>query len=157
MKIELSKDEYRNLLDLLYMGEWMLDAHDDVQDSKKQKYGIAIQKFYSYAKEMGFENLIIYDEELEQYFPTREYEDKTTSRKYIDEYDNDSFWDELVSRLMERDIQKMIINGLIKPPTTGEERLRIGHPIETKYYDEFEKNGLDNVVIKNDISLNQIN
>jgi L-rhamnose mutarotase len=157
MKIELSKEEYRSLLDLLYLGEWLLDAHDEVKDSEKQRYEDVIQKVYSYAKEADCENLIEYAEDMKQYFPTREYEDTSMCHQYIDEYDDESFWYELMSRLIERDIQQMIREGVIIAPMTGEERLRIGYPIETKYQDEFEENGLDNVVIRKNYEQNSIN
>jgi hypothetical protein len=150
MTIEISKKEYRNLLDLLYMGEWLLDANDVSPDPKKKKYREIVHKFYSYAKEMGFENLIVYDKQLKQYFPTREYEEMSMCLQYIGEYEDESFWDELVNRMTERDLQIMIKEGVVKKPSSFEEVLRIGHPIETKYEDEFEKNGIDNLIIQTD-------
>jgi hypothetical protein len=73
MKINITKKEYRLLLDVLYLGDWMLTAHDPEEVSEKEKYQDVIQKFYSYAEEMGFGNLIEADKESNKYYETREY------------------------------------------------------------------------------------
>ena len=148
MNIELTKKEYRDLLDLLYMGQWLLEAHDDIQDPSKQKYDDVIQKIYAHAKSAGYDNLIVFDKELKKYFPTRTYEDTSMCRVHIDEYDDETLWDELVRRLADRDIQRLISRNEIKKPTSMEEKIKTAHPIETKYLDEFEKNGLENVVVQ---------
>ena len=53
MKINITKKEYRLLLDILHLGEWMLTAHDQEEMPEKKKYQDLVQKFYSYAEEMG--------------------------------------------------------------------------------------------------------
>ncbi|MCH9665136.1 MAG: hypothetical protein K0U41_04735 [Gammaproteobacteria bacterium] len=57
MEINITKKEYRLLFDILYLGEWMLTAHDQEEVPEKEKYQDVIQKFYSYAEEMGYGNL----------------------------------------------------------------------------------------------------
>ena len=53
MKIEFSKAEYRTLLELLYLAEWMLTAHDDAPDPAKERHYLLCQKIYASAKAMG--------------------------------------------------------------------------------------------------------
>jgi len=55
MKINITKKEYRLLLDILYLGDWMLTAHDDQETPEKEKYQDVIQKFYSYAKDSSLD------------------------------------------------------------------------------------------------------
>jgi hypothetical protein len=150
MTIELSNEEYRNLLDLLYLGQWLLDAHDVDPDPDTEKYDELIQKIYSFAKAQHFDNYIVFDKEMKQYFTTRLYEESSMCHVFIDEYDNDTFWDELISRLTDRDIQARIKNGEINNPININERLGIAGPIEARYADEFEKSGLDNIVVRTD-------
>jgi hypothetical protein len=50
---------------------------------------------------MGFENLIAYDKDLKGYFATAEYEESEHMR-YIEEFEDDIFWDALPHRLAGR-------------------------------------------------------
>ena len=56
------------------------------------------------AKEMGFANLVEYDPEMGKYFPTREYDETNVVMDAIVDYDNESFWEELMERLATRDL-----------------------------------------------------
>ena len=65
----------------------------------------------------------------------------------IDKYDNDTFWDELIERLVERDVFREIGEARLRKMTI-EERWKAEDPLREKYGIEFEKNGLDNVEIR---------
>jgi hypothetical protein len=58
----------------------------------------------SYAKDFGFENLISYDENLAKYYQTRAYEDAESFMPFIDEFEEESFWDKLCTRLAQREL-----------------------------------------------------
>jgi hypothetical protein len=58
MKIDFNKSEYRLLLDMVYLADWMLTAYDETDDPEKAKYEQLSQKVYSHAKEMGCDSLI---------------------------------------------------------------------------------------------------
>ena len=92
MKIEFTREEYKCLLDMLYIAEWILNAHKVEDDPETKAYGELEQKVYSYAKEMGFENLIEYAADHKKYYPTREYEEMGTPMEFIDEFENETFW-----------------------------------------------------------------
>jgi len=150
MKIDLSEKEYITLLDILYIAEWVLTAHKVDRDHRVEKYETIVQKFYSLAKEMGHENLVEYDDKLAKYFPTREYEDSSKSMMFIEEYQDDTFWDELINRLAYRDMVNQA-GGIEKlKQLTMKEHFELESPLEQRYYEEFEKNGLDNLIIKGD-------
>ena len=53
---------------------------------------------------MGFANLVEYDPEMKKYFPTREYDETNVVMDAIVDYDNESFWEELMERLATRDL-----------------------------------------------------
>ena len=78
--------------------------------------------------------------------PTRKYEDTCSAMEFIDEYDNESSWDELIDRLGERDtIREVGMEGFkaLKPI----DRITKVDDHKDKYIDEFEKYGLDRIVI----------
>ena len=147
MKINITKKEYRLLLDILYLGEWMLTAHDQEEAPEKKQYQDVIQKFYSYAEEMGYDNLIKADKALNKYFETMEYEESSQVNEIIENYDNATFWDELVSGLALRDAQEIEGNDAFNK-MSPEERIQLLYPLEEKYHEEFMANDLANLQIK---------
>ncbi|MCP5274262.1 MAG: hypothetical protein H6936_05310 [Burkholderiales bacterium] len=147
MKINITKKEYRLLLDILYLGEWMLTAHDQEEAPEKKQYQDVIQKFYSYAEEMGYDNLIKADKALNKYFETMEYEENSQVNEIIENYDNATFWDELVSGLALRDAQEIEGNDAFNK-MSPEERIQLLYPLEEKYHEEFMANDLANLQIK---------
>ncbi|MCP5273953.1 MAG: hypothetical protein H6936_03675 [Burkholderiales bacterium] len=147
MKINITKKEYRLLLDILYLGEWMLTAHDQEEVPEKKQYQDVVQKFYSYAEEMGYDNLIKADKALNKYFETIEYEENSKVNEIIENYDNATFWDELVSGLALRDAQEIEGNDAFNK-MSPDERIQLLYPLEEKYHEEFMANDLANLQIK---------
>ena len=146
MKINFTKKEYRLLLDLVSLGEWVITATDVDITPEKEKYEEIIQKIYSHAKDFGFENLIEYDEEIEEYIETREF-DESEKDEYLRDFEENNFWEELIHRLAERDfIRKNGIQNIEKMPF--ELQIKDIHEIETKYSEEFSTFGLENIEIK---------
>ena len=147
MKINITKKEYRLLLDILYLGDWVLTAHDDDEAPEKEKYQDVIQKFHSYAKEMGYENLIEGDITSNKYYETREYEDTSEVGEIIEDYNMATFWDELISELAMRDAKETEGNDAIIK-MSPEERIHLLHPLEKRYHEEFMANDLTNLKIR---------
>jgi len=147
MKINITRKEYRALLDILSIADWVLNAHRVGDDPETEKYRKLEQKFYSYAKDMGFDNLVEYVPSLERYFPTKEYEETGKFRDFVDEFENETFWDELLHRLVERDLirQEGGVENLMNMDIR--ERFEKEEPLERMYAAEFETNGLDNIKI----------
>lgn len=147
MKINITKEEYRLLLDILYLGDWMLTAHDEEKVAEKEKYQDVIQKFYSYAEEMGCGDLIEADKESNKYYETVVYEDTSEVDGVIDDYNSAAFWEELVSRLAMRDAEETEENDVINR-MSPKERLQLLCSLEEKYHEEFMANDLTNLKIK---------
>ena len=153
MKINLTKKQYRELLDLIYTGSMMINGIRN-NDEQIKDYDEIEQYIYSFAKEFGFENLVEYDKKFEEYMPTREFDDSAVS-SYIEEYDEYIFWQELVARLSRRDAVLKANTGWIRNDESGEETrekfekiMRIQFDIEEEYEKEFDRNGLDNVKVR---------
>jgi len=147
MKIDISVDEYRALLDVLHMADWVMHAHENEPNPDTAPYDAVIQKFYSMAKTMGQDNLIEYDSDVKKYFSTREHDDESASWDFIDEFTNDTFWDELVHRLTDRDVAHLV-NGYDQlEKLSMEERFMREAPIIERYVNEFDDHGLDRLRI----------
>ena len=147
MKINFTKTEYRLLLDMVEMAEWVLNSHRTDSSDEIKQYSELYQKILSHAKEMGFENLITYDESLDGYFATAEYEESEHMR-YIEEFEDDVFWEALPHRLAVRDLVKQF--GEKKYTEMDfEERVSKIFELEAIYNKELEENGIDNMRFEN--------
>jgi hypothetical protein len=154
VQINLSREELRRLLHLVSIAAWVIGAHKTEEDPRAAPYDELEQKLYALAAGHGFagetgnpgDDLLDYAESLQKYFPTI-YFDEGEARVFIDEYDDDTFWDELTYRLAERDAVHEA-GGVERyaelPPV---ERIMRTSRFEELYADEFYENGLDNVRI----------
>lgn len=156
MKIDITENEYRLLLDVLSIADWVMNSFKTEDDPRTKPYKDLEQKLMSCAKDFGFGDLIVYDQKLEGYYPTIEYEDAQMETGFIEEFEEDVFWDELCHRLAERDIieEKGIDEFQNMAPI---EKIRVEDQIIEKYDEEFVKNGIKNLrllkIKKNDSSM----
>jgi len=145
IEIKFTKTQYENLIKLVYLGNWMINAIRT--DDRIKKYEDIEQYIYSFAKEVGLDKYIEFDNELNKFFPTKEFEDDTDVDKYREEYDNETFWDELIDRLARRDFIKEYGDNVIRKMTL-KEQIEKEHPFIEKYEEEFERYGVERLEIK---------
>lgn len=144
MKIDLTKEEYRILLEIVYMADWVLHARKIEEDSRTIEYRALAQKIFSFANKMGVKDLVRFDELEKKYFLSGEFEEDSDAMLFIQEFENDTFWDELIERLVMRDLigeegEEAFFSMSL------EEKLNRERPMREKYQDEFAENGLDNL------------
>ncbi len=159
MKINFTKKEYRDLIDILELAEWVLHAHvTDREDTKK--YRDLIQKIFASAKEMDCGEYIQFIPKLGAYYPTKLYEDSSDTMRNIEQFQEDSFWEELIAKLAERDAARRLA-----PKRLGDlnfEELYNELTIdEEKWAQEFESNGIERLELNDtqapsEIVLNKI-
>ncbi|MFC1612955.1 hypothetical protein ACFL23_01350 [Patescibacteria group bacterium] len=145
MKINFTKKQFENLLKLVYLGAWMANAHRT--DDRIKKYDNLEHYIFSFAKEFGFEEYV--DNEAVgdgEFYPTRVFEEDTDVHQLHDEYDDETFWDEIIDRMAHRDFIRKY--GIDKIQKMGrEERWEKLGEFEDKYADEIDKNGIDRLEI----------
>lgn len=142
MKIELTNKEYRLLLDLVYMANCVIHSHQAGERSDVVDYDMLLQKLYSFAADAGCGQLVHADRETNEYSPTRSFEETTRAIDLLEEYDDDTFWDALISRLAERDVYEQVEED--RRDVLGvEEYWERSEPIEEAYYQEFRRHSLD--------------
>lgn len=142
MKIEISKGEYKTLLQILEIADWVLNSCRDEGDPRTKKHRILEQKLLSLADAMGCGDLV--EARDGEFMQTKKYEDTMSAMGFIEEFENEAFWEELVDRLAWRDlVEELGEEGLRKMPL--EESFERRQSFEKKYSDEFEEDGLSNL------------
>lgn len=90
--IKFTSDEYRTLLELIYLGEHVVNGHkvDRIERYRQLcKYLFSLTKLF---------NLNRISDEDEPQFPSGDFEELMRA-EFLDEYDELTFWDELAERL----------------------------------------------------------
>lgn len=145
MKMNFTKREYQVLLEMIYLADWMLHAHEPRK--QEDAYHALEQKILGLARDFGCEDLVEHSERLNEYFPTETLEESDAIQGSIQEYDDATFWDGLITRLAERDVwRKHTEQELAR--MSGEQRVALYCAAEKPYADEFETNGLDRIRIE---------
>lgn len=142
IQLEFSEAEYRKLVEAMYLADWVTNAHT-VSDSITNPYSLD-QKIYKKAQAAGCGDLVVYAEKEKAFMPSRKLEEK--GHDVLDEYDEETFWEELVNRLAVRDIEEE--RG---PDALGkmsqEEQFRLVSQMEERYQTECERHGVDRLEI----------
>jgi len=99
MKINLTKKQYETLVKAVYLGNWMANANRTGQsgDPHMKEYEEITDYIFSLASEFGFSKTFEHDLECDEH-------GKTTEVNLLhEEYDEETFWEELCGLLGERD------------------------------------------------------
>lgn len=145
MKIHFSKKEYRHLIDLLEIADWVINSHRIGRKGEPKHYGDLIQKIFSYAKQMHCEDIIEYEASLDSYFLTAEAEENSKGRPFLDEFEETTFWDKLVEHLAARDLYYEFGEGF--KDLSPEERVKAIFAAEEPWHEEFDTYGLQRIGI----------
>lgn len=135
ISFQITPDEYRKLIEMAYLGEWMINAHHDA-DHQDEPAGEAIQALLGMMPGNGVER----DAETGCYFLDSDWTDRLYDQHILD-YEDHVFWDELTERLAQRDLAQERSVGIEQ--IDREEDLLELRPIEEKYRRELEQNGVE--------------
>ena len=131
MNIVLTDKEFRRLLDMVYIGNWVLNsarAGDRFED-----YDIVQEKLFSLCAQNGMDSLVqLWRGHV---FPSRAYEDGGIHEAIAD-YEDAVFFDILAEELARRD--------MIQLGENDNDLAALSLRIE-EYMSEFEKSGIDNL------------
>ena len=131
--MELSDKEFRRLLDLVYVGNWVMNSLRGSQRIKD--YDDVESKCFSYCLKTGMYSLFeMMDGEV---IPSASFEDGGIQEAIMD-YEDAIFYDILAEELARRDMDFAPIDT----SNDGELSRRID-----EYMEEFEENGLNNVSV----------
>ena len=144
MKIALTKEQLQELTKLVYLGHWLVNSIRSVDD-QVQSFDDILDYILSIAQKEKLEGVVDFDEGTKKHYPTAEFEESLSN--YIDEYDNELFWEGLLLRLVERDLIHKYGTETIKT-MTFDEIVDKERPFREKYQMEFEQNGIGNLILR---------
>jgi hypothetical protein len=139
MDLKLTPEEYLKLIELAYLGEWMINAHHDpeIQDDVAS---LALQRLLTAGPPAEASR----DEETGLYYLATDWIERLYDT-YILDYDDHVFWDELTERLANRDLARQ--RGVDSDDIDRDEDLSELRPLEEKYRQELEDHGIDRLGI----------
>jgi hypothetical protein len=133
MEIELTVKEFRHLLDLVYIGNWILNSTRE--NDRFEDYDLLQEKFFALAAKNGLPELA--QTYLGHSFPSRAYEEGGIHDAIAD-YEDAVFFDILAEELSRRDMTLEHLN----PNDINELTTRMD-----TYMNEFELNGIENITL----------
>ena len=142
MDLHFTQEELRQLVELAYLGEWVINAHHD-PDHQDESASERVQQLLAQVKTPGVDR----DVETSQYFLESEWSDRLYDQ-YILDYDDHVFWDELTERLAQRDLARR--RGVNVDLIERDDDLIELRPIEEHYRRELEQHGVENLELKGD-------
>ncbi len=131
MDIQLTMKEFRHLLDLVYIGNWILNSTRG--NDRFEDYDLVQEKIFALAAQNGLPELA--QTYLGRVFPSRAYEEGGIHDAIAD-YEDAVFFDILAEELARRDMTEEHLN----PNDINELTARMD-----TYMSEFEANGIENI------------
>lgn len=138
MELKLSREQFETLLKVVYLGDWMVNAIR-VPGSYVPEFEELEKSLLSLAYGAGFNDTVEFDPNLSEYFFKEEFHEML--QPFIDEYDDEAFWDGLVDRLAGRDFEETY--GDAAQRMGQDERFEKLSAYVDKYETEVEEHGVD--------------
>ncbi len=134
MQIDLTDKEYRRLLDLVYIGNWVLNSTRG--EDRFEDYDHVESKIFSHCRGRGMEKLIEYWNGT--LVPSRAFAEGGIHEAIMD-YEDAIFFDILAEELARRDMDYV--------PISQNNYEELMHRMED-YMEEFEQNGTDRLQVE---------
>lgn len=146
MKIHLTKKEYRLLLEMLAMAEWVMESRPIKSADECKEHSLVAQKILSYGKDFRCEDLIEHDKVGQKYYQNILEDDDSTVVRIVGEYEKEVFWDALTENLARRDLL-FSMGSADFAKLDPMERFNAILDESEKYHEEFENYGIRNLHI----------
>lgn len=144
--IRLNARQYEDLLKLVYLGNFVVNNFRS--DRPVSRFDDLESYLFALAKDYGLAQALDMDAETGVVYPSQEFSQAEELNEYLDDFIDNSFWDEIVQRLTSRDLYRK--HGQESVEAMSWEEIRdIEEPIRRKYASEIEKHGLENLEIVN--------
>lgn len=150
IKIDFTPKQFETLLKLAYLGNWMANAHREgsPEDPQKEEYEEVEDYIFSFARQFGFDEFVDDNDAGEgKFYPTRKFEEETDVNELHEEYDEETFWDEIIERLGARDFYRHYPKKVLQK-MSRDERVDKLYEFIGKWADEIDEHGIENLEIK---------
>jgi hypothetical protein len=145
MKINFTKAEYRLLVEMLTIADWVMHSRCTNNEFTHKKHHELRNKILSHYKEFEAESIIDSGFEKDQFYETDELLDHIHNN-FMSDYIDSVFWDELIHKMALRDVVNEVGSAYFEKMEEMERFRKIASARE-RYEDEFEQNDLKNVII----------
>ena len=143
MELPLNKSDAERLLEILYLGTRTINESREGED-RLPKYETLEQIILKAAAEAGAHG-VFFNSEKNAYDYTGAFKEGK-ARKFREDHDDYVFWEELVDRLVHRDLERR--NTVQKPEKPFAPGLDPAHDeMAAQYWEEFEEHGIDRLGI----------
>jgi hypothetical protein len=141
-EIRFTPEQYEDLLKLVYLGNHLVNNYRS--DQPLERFDALESYVFSQAKDFGLAWVMDMDEETGEVYPSQEFSQSEDISLSIDDFLENSFWDELLNRLTSRDLFRKYGQQAVEAMTL-EELKNKEEPVREKYAREIEANGLENL------------
>tara|TARA_Y100000589_G_scaffold269897_1_gene262000 strand:+ start:131 stop:601 length:471 start_codon:yes stop_codon:yes gene_type:complete len=151
MKVDLSKEEYRVLVEVFSLAGMVLDAYGRGNVPEKKPFYELEQKIYASCDDFGSGDMIRRDPHSNEL--ARKWNEKTPERvvRIYDQFVDDAFWEELILRMVDRDLQaEMTLSGVGEEALTEEKWQKRKNELELHYENAFRQFGLGGIRLTHD-------
>ncbi len=147
MHLRLSDQEFATLVEMVSLASLVASWNPkESADGGVAAYENLEHKILERAGQEGMANWIEFDEESQRLRLRQEVEERLFCHECYDEFRNENFWEELVVRLADRDLMRMI-GQYAWEKLSEEERRERTQAWEKRYWDEFARCGIDRMVV----------
>ncbi len=146
MKIDLSKEEYRVLVEVFSLTGMVLDSYGRGQNKEKKPFYELEQKIYASCDDFDSQDLIRRDGQSNEL--ARKWDEKSPERvvRFYDQFVDDAFWEELIIRMTGRDLQAEMTWAGVGEEAAGEEKwIKLKKELELHYETLFRESGLEGI------------
>lgn len=143
MQINLSQDQYKKLLQLVYLGNWLVNSYRG--DQRVEEYDKLAEDIMAFAPAAGMKDQVEFDEFEGRYYPSRKLDEEM--RSHWQEYDEDVFWNMLIDGLAERDFGRKYSAENLDTMEWEEYEKKI-EPFLKRYEKEVDEHGLERLEVK---------
>jgi hypothetical protein len=99
MRLELSKEQYKCLLEVMFAGAWLLNAWRE-RGQLLQNYEDVCQHLFSFHGAFDAQDAVDYDEKRKEFFLAGALETKLL--EYIDQYNEHNFTEEFIIKMIKK-------------------------------------------------------
>ena len=147
MLMNISKEEYRLLVEMIQVADYVMHSHDLEPSEETADYRNFRKKIFANYKKMGLEKLFTFNEKHDDYIETEESLTDSRHMTILDNFVENEFWAQLSQRLAMRDLFDVEDEETVKEMGSDVLMEKLGE-MSVKYDEEFEAHGLERIGIK---------
>lgn len=145
MNIEISKKQFKYLVELVHIGNWVINSNNE-PEYLDEKYEEVAKLIYSHGPKANLEKYVTYSKHSQAWLPTDYLYMKSRASKLIEEYDDHNFWSQLAHNFALRDFHNNYSTEKIQKMSSKERFAKVYDLID-EYTNETNDHGIERFAI----------